>query len=122
MKDTWIELNDGYNSLVDLEAIKGYDIHINKSYSNHRLYIGDYKYEYSDNAKALKDYKLIKRKVLGLNPKNIFEPIKDYFTKYQEMFITLGIVFLIDEYLLKGKIREKTGSFLDRLLNKKISS
>lgn len=45
------------------------------------------------------------------------EMIKDYFKKHSEVFITIAIVVLIDEYLFGGSLREKIKSLLDKILN-----
>jgi hypothetical protein len=44
------------------------------------------------------------------------ETLKNYFKKNSEVFITLAIVILIDEYLFKGALREKIKDLLNKIL------
>lgn len=68
-----------------------------------------------------KDYEAIYELINGISKppeggSQMLANIKDYFKKHQEIFITLGIIILIDHFLFNGAFREKIKDTVEKLL------
>lgn len=48
----------------------------------------------------------------------IMDSIKEYFKKNQDVFITIAIIVLLDNFLFEGKFREKIIVMVEKLISK----
>ena len=71
--------------------------------------------QYSDRASLDLDYEKIKNILQSKG--NTMSSIKEYFTKHQDTYITLGIIVLIDHFLFGGIFREKIQKTVENILD-----
>lgn len=73
---------------------------------------------YYDN-KDTRDKDFIKiEKLLTKQGGSWMEGIKNYFKKHEEMFITIAMLLILDEYIFDGKFRDKIKDLMDSFINK----